>query len=325
MPDNLTGGIRQTQLFTGYISDGKLKSGVISDNETVGGTLEVEKSLDASLTSNGELSGGVQGDGHVTAQLSSNAELVGSIALSFLHGLSAYEIAVEHGFIGTEEEWLESLIGDAATIEIGSVVYGNELSIANSGDEHHAIFDFVIPKGKSAYEYAVEGGYEGTEEEFAVFLASAKIYPANATTLGGIKADTKTDSDTVSASIGEDYKLYVPTYPNVFRTVRVGDDAVTAKNQTDTLTLCAGSDNVSLSASASDNSITIDARGEVVYVHTQPTPSKVWQVQHNLGKYPSITIVDSAGTQVEGDVDYTDTNNCILTFEGAFSGKAFCN
>lgn len=28
------------------------------------------------------------------------------------NGLSAYEIAVEHGFQGTEEEWLESLRGE---------------------------------------------------------------------------------------------------------------------------------------------------------------------------------------------------------------------
>lgn len=26
-----------------------------------------------------------------------------------MRGLSAYEIAVQHGFVGTEEEWLESL------------------------------------------------------------------------------------------------------------------------------------------------------------------------------------------------------------------------
>ena len=29
-----------------------------------------------------------------------------------LHGKSAYEIAVDNGFIGTEEEWLESLQGE---------------------------------------------------------------------------------------------------------------------------------------------------------------------------------------------------------------------
>jgi len=31
-------------------------------------------------------------------------------------GLSAYEVAVENGFVGTEAEWLESLIGPAGTV-----------------------------------------------------------------------------------------------------------------------------------------------------------------------------------------------------------------
>ena len=33
-----------------------------------------------------------------------------------LQGKSAYEIAVENGFIGTEEEWLNSLAGSSPTI-----------------------------------------------------------------------------------------------------------------------------------------------------------------------------------------------------------------
>lgn len=44
---------------------------------------------------------------------------VAALSVSFAgcsaqNGLSAYEIAVEHGFQGTEEEWLESLRGEAA-------------------------------------------------------------------------------------------------------------------------------------------------------------------------------------------------------------------
>lgn len=30
----------------------------------------------------------------------------------FMYGLSAYEVAVKNGFVGTEEEWLESLKGE---------------------------------------------------------------------------------------------------------------------------------------------------------------------------------------------------------------------
>ena len=47
--------------------------------------------------------------------------------------------------------------------------------------------------------------------------------------------------------------------------------------------------------------------------------------QHNLNKYPSITVVDSAGSCVVGEVDYKDMNTLTVTFSGAFSGKAFLN
>lgn len=52
-------------------------------------------------------------------------------------GKSAYEIAVDHGFVGSEEEWLESL------------------------------------KGKSAYEVAVDLGYEGTADEWVESIGMA--------------------------------------------------------------------------------------------------------------------------------------------------------
>lgn len=35
--------------------------------------------------------------------------------------------------------------GDAATIDVGTVEYGDELSIVNSGTTSAAVFDFVIP------------------------------------------------------------------------------------------------------------------------------------------------------------------------------------
>ena len=61
------------------------------------------------------------------------------------------------------------------------------------------------------------------------------------------------------------------------------------------------------------------------YLHEQSVPSKEWNVQHNLGKYPAVTVVDSAGTEVVGSVEHIDHNTVKLTFSGAFSGKAFFN
>lgn len=61
------------------------------------------------------------------------------------------------------------------------------------------------------------------------------------------------------------------------------------------------------------------------YVHKQETASAKWIVEHNLGKYPAITVVDSAGSVVIGDYQYVDLNTVVLEFSAAFSGRAYFN
>ena len=63
--------------------------------------------------------------------------------------------------------------GQAATIRIGTVTtlaYNASATVVNSGTANAAVLDFGIPRGKSVYEYAVEGGYEGTEQEFGQLI-----------------------------------------------------------------------------------------------------------------------------------------------------------
>ena len=48
-------------------------------------------------------------------------------------------------------------------------------------------------------------------------------------------------------------------------------------------------------------------------------------VAHNLGKYPAVSVFDSAGDQCEGAVDYTDLNNLTVSFSAPFSGTVTCN
>lgn len=62
---------------------------------------------------------------------------------------------------------------------------------------------------------------------------------------------------------------------------------------------------------------------ELGYEHIQEVASTVWTIEHGLGFVPNITVVDSAGTVVEGSYDYPDSNTVILTFVGAFSGRAY--
>lgn len=61
----------------------------------------------------------------------------------------------------------------------------------------------------------------------------------------------------------------------------------------------------------------------ISYVHNQGSASNTWTINHNLNFYPNVTIQDSGGTIVEGEIAYTTRNTLIATFSAAFSGKAY--
>ena len=61
----------------------------------------------------------------------------------------------------------------------------------------------------------------------------------------------------------------------------------------------------------------------VSYAHTQGSASSSWVINHNLGFKPNVTVVDSAGNIVEGEITYTNTNSLTVSFASAFSGNAY--
>jgi hypothetical protein len=65
--------------------------------------------------------------------------------------------------------------------------------------------------------------------------------------------------------------------------------------------------------------------GDKTFVYTQAVASSVWNVTHNLAKFPSVSVVSDDNVQVFGDVQYISTNNLTITFNGAFSGQAYMN
>lgn len=58
---------------------------------------------------------------------------------------------------------------------------------------------------------------------------------------------------------------------------------------------------------------------------TQATAANVWNIKHDMNKYPSVSIVDSGGNIIYGDIEYIDSNNVKCIFTSAFSGKAYLN
>lgn len=65
--------------------------------------------------------------------------------------------------------------------------------------------------------------------------------------------------------------------------------------------------------------------GDTHYTHIQAVASDTWVIDHNLGKYPSVSVVDSANDEVEGSVNHVSPMRVILVFSAPFSGKAFLN
>lgn len=61
------------------------------------------------------------------------------------------------------------------------------------------------------------------------------------------------------------------------------------------------------------------------YTHNQSSPASTRTIVHGLGKHPSVSIVDSAGTQVLGQLTYDSINQVTVSFSTAFSGKAYLN
>jgi len=70
---------------------------------------------------------------------------------------------------------------------------------------------------------------------------------------------------------------------------------------------------------------TLSSQGVPTFIFDQVAASTTWNIQHNLGKFPSITVIDTANTVVTGEYTYIDNNNVQLNFSAAFAGKAYLN
>ena len=116
-----------------------------------------------------ELNANLKTSGLLDASLSEGAGISGTVeqGLRGPQGKSAYQIAVENGFIGNESEWLESLQGAPGQPGVaGPQGPQGEQGIQGpkGNDGQQGI------NGKSAYEVALDNGYTGTESEWLISL-----------------------------------------------------------------------------------------------------------------------------------------------------------
>lgn len=65
--------------------------------------------------------------------------------------------------------------------------------------------------------------------------------------------------------------------------------------------------------------------GAITFVHNQGGASTTWSITHNLGRFPSATIVTDSNVVVIGDITYNNQNQLTITLASADSGKAYLN
>ena len=92
------------------------------------------------------------------------AEELGNNLKDYVGGKSAYEVAVDNGFVGSERRWIESLKGENA--------YELAQQDGFSGTEEEWIESL---KGENAYELAQQDGFSGTEEEWLESLKGEDV------------------------------------------------------------------------------------------------------------------------------------------------------
>ena len=61
------------------------------------------------------------------------------------------------------------------------------------------------------------------------------------------------------------------------------------------------------------------------FIYVQNIPATVWNITHTLNKLPSVMVVDTGNTVVQGEITYIDNSNITINFTAGFAGKAYLN
>ena len=223
-----------------------------------------------------------------------------------------------------ELKTVKAMRSESLTIDLGETYTGYKLEAwMKRGPDSNTYRSFTIvdnrylflPKEKTQDYYDEHTNLVSEKIEGKWFFDVRKI-PDNATSADDESIVTKGVIDftnNITNSVGQELSFADRLYNKFI-------------NLDDTPLEYAGSVGKVLKVNSTETAVSFQSIIEDLhYTHDQGVPSKVWTVSHNLNKYPSVLVVDTAKSVVTGDIVYTDSNNIIITFNASFSGSAYIN
>ena len=162
-------------------------------------------------------------------------------------------------------------------------------------------------------------------------MAVIYSYPVKSLPTGGdrmIISDMADKKRTKQVSLA-DLKTLVNTTYTLTSTVdainNVADIDLTDSDGAKTTVKLKGGTGITLNQPASNEITIASLNDDANFVFTQSIPSATWNITHNLGKFPSVSVVDTADQLMYGNTEYFNQNSLTITFSAPFSGKAYLN
>ena len=210
---------------------------------------------------------------------------------------------------------------------------GNEVSVLPNNINYKVAKDVSFITTSSFFE-ADDQPLDLTQ--YLVSFTVTTITRSRATVLsltstnGGLEINE--NSSTISTTIDLEEGKYLYKYTIIandfsaviqqgtFQVVEVAEESENETQETDCVVDEFGPNSVTVTIG-----YIIESPGDKHYTHEQTTASATWVVNHNLEKYPSIEIVDSANTKIQTDRIHQNKNTLTIYFTSPTTGKVFCN
>ena len=192
-----------------------------------------------------------------------------------------------------------------------------------------AVADYLNIKGKISISGQMVFKFSGVptlEGEFTGPVDGSALTAITTIQISGIDSSGQNTVAFMQYLVGNDILISEQNNIDEFGHFKITGYTLNGTVYTLNLTNIGGNGNLDLNKYYDFATFTISTGiGDKTFVFTQGVPALVWTIQHDLNKFPSVSVVDTANTGVLSQIDYIDNNNITITNTAQFAGKAYLN